>query len=242
MSVEENGKVAHTLWEIIGYLCISCLLIVSGTKSIIKNWLLTLMLHFVLVCVSSTCVLYSLNQTTAARRDADAWFQCSLDMSRSTPVFAYDIALAFGAMLGLFASGCLPLNTQLINVKEILYNFAATRSCTDEWTYAARSDAMCILLLWILGVIEPVRCYVMEHEHVPPTSLIVFGVISFAVSSFILGAALFSFMDVRRSLRASIDDFGFQLYSSPDFAVAEKDWNLLRVLIPQLVHLSSLFF
>eukprot|EP00435_Cladocopium_sp_Y103_P054408 s855_g17.t1 len=142
--------------------------------------------------------------------------------------FFYDVALAFGALLSLLCGGCLRFSTP------VPWNAEGWRSLHEDWLSKCRWDALLVLIIWVLSVVERTREVFADGSSIATLQLqqdvdqqeLVYNLCnlgSFAVSGAVLLSCLFRIMRVCRGFYVIIDDFSFNLVTTSDLCVAEQD-------------------
>lgn len=165
--------------------------------------------------------------------------------------FFYDVALAFGALLSLLCGGCLRFSTPVAECEAMLDAFTEGRSLYEDWLSKCRWDALLVLIIWALSVVERTRelfadgiATLQLQQDVDQQELVynLCNLGSFAVSGAVLLSCLFRIMRVCRGFYVIIDDFSFNLVTTSDLCVAEQDWNLLQALLRRSCHSLQYLF
>lgn len=231
-SKTDEVKTLERFLVCIGDVVVALLSRVSGCKAISSRKPASLSFNLSLICIVLASFLYTLLEAIhfqSATSFAGMVYDHVSQGPDTRPVLAYDAALALGALLGLIATSCFRLQLSMSECQDILEKFASQQGFSEDWQEASRSDALSIILLWLVAVGERIRCVVMWNKDF--TEMNYFSLTCFIVTSFILGAILFSVMQICRGLRASVDDFSFQVYQRTDFAEAVRNWSVLQALI-----------
>lgn len=219
----------RNLVTIVGNISVNAFVFVSGLKPISQYTCVSLLFQ-------ACTMLVALGSFISSMRDAVLFkvmgepLNTTLAEPFHEPLLLYDTALALGAVLGLFATGCLRLNLGMSRYQDIFERFAAQKGFPEDWQEDSRWDAVTVLALWSIAVAERIRCIIMRGDG----NFDVVNCLSlacFVASSFILVAILFSVMQLCLGLRASVDNFSFQVYNESDFGAAVRNWTVLQALI-----------
>lgn len=148
------------------------------------------------------------------------------------PPLLLDMALGGGAVFGLLACGCLRVNQGLISCDEMLLSYSEQKNFVHGLEQRQRWDAFAVVVCWCFAVAERLRelMFSMPLELQLGPDLFV-PLVTFAISSGLLVALLFTFLRICLMLHLMIDDFSLEIVCTADFHGASGEWNVLQALI-----------
>eukprot|EP00930_Biecheleria_cincta_P083472 TRINITY_DN73032_c0_g1_i1.p1 TRINITY_DN73032_c0_g1~~TRINITY_DN73032_c0_g1_i1.p1 ORF type:complete len:828 (+),score=130.63 TRINITY_DN73032_c0_g1_i1:35-2485(+) len=154
------------------------------------------------------------------------------DQRMGLPGLLVDLALGAGAVFGLLACRFLGANRYSMSCYEMLLAFAEQKDFVEELTPRQSWDACAAMVWWCLAVAERLREVLLSTPLELQLDLqVLVPVVSFAISSSLLIAFLFSFLRICLSLHVMIDDFSSHVASTADFCGAAHEWNVLQALL-----------